>query len=64
MGAIFHSLLAGLIIVSLMVVGCQGSSRFVEGTTIGIVVHSPATFPVIFLNSYTGEGLATFPENE
>lgn len=64
MGGIFRSLLPGLIIVSSCVVGCQKSSSFVEGATVGIVAHSPTTFGVVFLNSYTGEGLATFPENE
>lgn len=64
MVGIFHGLFPGLIIVSLIVVGCQGSSGFVEGTTVGIVMHSPTTLPVVFFNSYTGEGLAAFPENE
>ena len=60
----FQSLFPALIIVLLIAAGCHKSSGFVEGTTIGIAAHNPNAFPVIFFNTYTGEGLATFPENE
>jgi hypothetical protein len=36
----------------------------VEGSTIGIVAHSPSAIPVVFFNSHTNEGMATFLENE
>lgn len=64
MGRTIHDLLLCLVTVPLFLTGCQGTSGFVEGSTIGIVAHSPTQFPVVFFNSYTGEGLAKFPENE
>ena len=57
-------LLACLVAAPLLLVGCQTPDGFVEGTRLGIVARSPVQFPVIFVNSHTGEGLKKFPENE
>lgn len=50
--------------MSLFLAGCQPPAGFVEGTTLGVVAHSPKQIPVVFFNTHTGEGMAAFPENE
>jgi hypothetical protein len=57
-------LLACLVAAPLLLAGCQTPEGFVEGARLGIVARSPVQFPVIFVNSHTGEGLKKFPENE
>lgn len=57
---------ACLVAIPLFLAGCQAPAPtgFVEGTTLGVVAHSPKQVQAIFLNSHTGEGMATFPEDE
>ncbi len=52
------------VMLPVFLTACQAPAGFVEGATVGVAAASPSQLSAVFMNSYTGNGTAEFPENE
>lgn len=53
-----------VLIAALLFSTCASAVAYLEGSTIGVPYNSPTgQNPAIFINTYTGAGVSTYPEN-